>query len=79
MKKLSNTEAELKKGIACEKKHISQYSTAFVKELETTNKVKPLLKLTSGHSPRSIITFTLRGRESKWKHIQTSEVSDPVM
>ena len=61
MKKLSNTEAELKKKLLI-KKRASQYSAASFKVLETANKLEPSSKLTRGHAP-SIITCTIKGEQ----------------
>ena len=61
MKKLSNTDAELKKKLLI-KKRASQYSAASFKDLEATSKLEPSSKLTRGHSP-SIITCTIKGEQ----------------
>ena len=78
MKKLSNTEAELKKTLLI-KKRASQYSAASFKDLETTSKLEPSSKLTRRHLP-SIITCSIKGEQiHQSESICKRLVSGPVM
>ena len=59
MKKLSNTEAELKKTLLI-KKRASQYSAASFKDLETTSKLEP----SQGGIYHQLLHAQLRGSRS---------------